>query len=123
MNTVAIVLLALAQDWPQFRGPDGQGHAKTTVAPQKWADGSDNIKWTTAIDGLGWSSPVVGDGKIWLTSATDGNKSLRAVCVDAMTGKVLHNVEVFKVDSPGPAHKKNSYASPTPILDKDRVYV
>jgi len=127
MRTFAILLVVatttLAQDWPQFRGPDGQGHAKTTTAPQKWADGADNIKWSVPIDGLGWSSPVVGDGKIWLTTATDQNKSLRAVSVDAATGKILHNVEVFKVDAPGPAHKKNSYASPTPILDKDRVYV
>jgi len=122
MIILAGVLLSLAQDWPQFRGPDGQGHAKTDTAPQKWSD-TENIKWKTEIDGLGWSSPVLADGKIWMTTATDGNKSLRAVCVDAASGKVLHNVEVFKVDNAGPAHKKNSYASPTPILDKDRVYV
>jgi outer membrane protein assembly factor BamB len=123
MSVLAVVLLSLAQEWPQFRGPDGQGHAKAMLVPQKWADGADNVRWTTPIDGLGWSSPVVSDGKIWLTTATDGNKSLRAVCIDATSGKVLHNVEVFKLDTPGPAHKKNSYASPTPIIDKDRVYV
>ena len=123
MNILALLLMTVAQDWPQFRGPDGQGHSTVTSVPQKWADDSANIKWSAAIDGLGWSSPVLADGKIWLTTATDGNKSLRAVCVDAATGKILHNVEVFKVESPGPAHKKNSYASPTPILDKDRVYV
>ena len=97
MNMLAIVLLTLAQDWPQFRGPDGQGHAAATSLPQKWADDAPNIKWSVPIDGLGWSSPVLADGKIWLTTATDGNKSLRAVCVDAATGKVLHNIEVFKV--------------------------
>lgn len=123
MNVLAIALLTVAQDWPQFRGPDGQGHSTATSVPQRWSEGSENIKWSTPIDGLGWSSPVVADGKIWMTTATDGNKSLRAVCVDAATGKVLHNVEVFKVENSGPAHKKNSYASPTPILDKDRVYV
>jgi len=123
MNLLAILLLTCAQDWPQFRGPDGQGHASASSAPQKWAEGAPNIKWSTPIEGLGWSSPVVADGKVWMTTATDGNKSLRAVCVDAAAGKILHNVEVFKVETPGPAHKKNSYASPTPILDKDRVYV
>lgn len=122
MSILAIFLMSLAQDWPQFRGPDGQGHAKAETAPQKWSD-TENVKWKTSIDGLGWSSPVLADGKIWLTTATDGNKSLRAVCIDAAGGKILHNVEVFKVDNAGPAHKKNSYASPTPILDKDRVYV
>jgi len=119
---IALLLMTLTQDWPQFRGPDGQGHAKAETAPQKWSD-TENVKWRTPIDGLGWSSPVLADGKIWLTTATDGNKSLRAICCDAATGKILHNVEVFKVDAPGPAHKKNSYASPTPILDKDHVYV
>lgn len=122
MNILALMLLTLAQDWPQFRGPDGQGHASTSTAPQKWTD-TENVKWKTAIDGLGWSSPVLAEGKVWLTTATEGNKSLRAVCLDAATGKLLHNIEVFKVDNAGPAHKKNSYASPTPILDKDRVYV
>jgi outer membrane protein assembly factor BamB len=123
MSLVAVVLLTLTQDWPQFRGPDGQGHATVKAAPQKWADGADNVRWSTPIEGLGWSSPVIGDGKVWVTTATDGNKSLRAICIDAASGKVLHNLEVFRVDTPGPAHKKNSYASPTPILDKDRVYV
>ncbi|HZE95817.1 MAG TPA: PQQ-binding-like beta-propeller repeat protein [Planctomycetota bacterium] len=122
MTIATILLMMLAQDWPQFRGPDGQGHAAATSVPQKWSD-TENVKWKTAIDGLGWSSPVVADGKLWMTTATEGNKSLRAVCVDAATGKILHNVEVFHVDNAGPAHKKNSYASPTPILDKDRVYV
>lgn len=116
-------LVVEAQDWPQFRGPEGQGLSKVTSAPTKWSDSSPNVRWKTAIEGLGWSSPVVAEGKVWLTTATEGGKSLRAICVDAASGKILHNVEVFKVDSPGPAHKKNSYASPTPVIDKDRVYV
>lgn len=123
MNAILALLPLLVQDWPQFRGPDGQGHSKVAAAPVKWADGSPNIRWKVPIDGLGWSSPVLLDGKIWLTTATDGGKSLRAVCVDAGQGKIVHNVEVFRVESPGGIHKKNSHASPTPVLDKDRVYV
>ena len=119
----ALPLLALAQDWPQFRGPEGQGLSKVTLAPVKWAETSENIKWKLPIDGLGWSSPVILDKHLWLTTATEGGKSLRAICVDAAAGKIIHNVEVFRVESPGPSHKKNSYASPTPILEKDRVYV
>lgn len=122
MNAL-ICLLLLAQDWPQFRGPDGQGHSPATSAPLKWSESSPNIKWRVAIDGLGWSSPVILEKKIWLTTATEGGKSLRAVCVDADSGRILHNIEAFRLDSPGPMHKKNSHASPTPILDKDRVYV
>lgn len=122
MNAL-IWLLLLAQDWPQFRGPDGQGRSPATSAPLKWSDSSPNIRWRTSIDGLGWSSPVILEKKIWLTTATEGGKSLRAVCVDSDSGRILHNIEVFRLDSPGSMHKKNSHASPTPILDKDRVYV
>src|SRR2546427_7675739 len=114
---------APAQDWSQFRGPDGQGHATVNSLPLNWTDSSENIKWRVPIDGLGWSSPVIAGDHLWLTTATDGGKSLRALCLDAKAGKVLHNVEVFRLDAPLAIHKKNSHASPTPILDKDRVYV
>ena len=122
---MSVLLLAalLAQDWPQFRGPEGQGLSKVTTAPLKWSESSENIKWKLPIEGLGWSSPVILGTQLWLTTATEGGKSLRAICVDASAGKILHNVEVFRVETPGPSHKKNSFASPTPVLDKDRVYV
>lgn len=116
-------LLALPQEWPQFRGPDGQGHSTVKALPLKWSDTSANVSWKVPIEGLGWSSPVLADGKIWLTTATEGGRSLRTVCVDAKTGRELLNVEVFKLDVPGRIHAKNSHASPTPVLDKDRVYV
>jgi outer membrane protein assembly factor BamB len=128
-TSVFLLLLSLfrepidGQDWPQFRGPDGQGHAKVTALPLKWSDASENIKWKTPIEGLGWSSPVIANDHVWLTTATDGGKSLRVVCLDAKTGKQVCNVEMFKVDAPGKIHPKNSYASPTPIIDGDRVYV
>ena len=113
----------LAQEWPQFRGPEGQGVSKVSRVPLKWSEASENVTWKLPIEGLGWSSPVILDKQLWMTTATEGGKSLRAICVDAATGKILHNVEVFRVDTPGSSHKKNSFASPTPILDKDRVYV
>jgi outer membrane protein assembly factor BamB len=116
-------LIVEAQDWPQFRGPEGQGLSTVTAAPVKWSESSPNIKWKVTLDGQGWSSPVVEGAQVWLTTATEGGKSLRAICVDSAAGKILHNVEVFHVESPGPKHGKNSFASPTPVLDKDRVYV
>jgi outer membrane protein assembly factor BamB len=122
MITLLLATL-LAQEWPQFRGPEGQGLSKVTSVPLKWSESSENIKWKLPIEGLGWSSPVILGTQLWLTTATEGGKSLRAICVDAAGGKILHNVEVFRVETPGPSHKKNSFASPTPILDKDRVYV
>src|SRR5947208_10090973 len=112
--------VALA-DWPQFRGPDGQGHSLARGLPLKWGE-THNVRWKTAIPGLGWSSPVSADGLVWVTTATDGGHSLRAVGVDAASGKVRHDVEVFRVEELPPINPKNSYASPTPALDGGRLY-
>lgn len=119
---IPALLLLLAQDWPQFRGPDGQGHSDVKTLPLAWSETSANVAWRTPVEGLGWSSPVVGGGKIWLTTAVGGT-SLRVVCLDLATGKQAHAIEVFKLPSAPAIHKKNSHASPTPILDGDRVYV
>lgn len=126
--SVLAALLALsgpasAQDWPQFRGPDGQGRSKAVKVPLKWGDTAPNLAWKTPVEGLGWSSPVVSGDRVWLTTATAEGRSLRAVCLDLATGKPLRDVEVFKLDAPGKGHKKNSHASPTPVLDGTRVYV
>lgn len=109
-------------EWPQFRGPDEQGHVTTGTLPSKWSD-TENITWNTPIPGLGWSSPVVDGNEIWLTTATDDGKSLRAIRISRETGAIEKNVEVFAVTSPLGIHSKNSHASPTPILTEGRVYV
>ena len=113
---------SLAADWPQFRGPDGQGHSPAAGLPLRWSE-SKNIAWKVRIPGSGWSSPVIKDGQIWLTTAIDEGHSLRALCLDSDTGAKLHDVEVFAKDEPGRIHPKNSHATPTPILEGDRVYV
>lgn len=114
--------LILGEDWPQFRGPDGQGHSRQKTLPLSWSE-TENIVWKVPISGSGWSSPVVQGNLIWLTSALDAGRSLRAVCLDLDSGKIIHNVEVFRTETPGTIHSKNSYASPTPLLEKDRVYL
>src|SRR5262245_37804765 len=66
----------LAEDWPQFRGPTGQGISTERRLPLEWSD-TRNIIWKTEVPGLGWSSPVVAAGRIWLTTATtEGGGSL-----------------------------------------------
>ena len=113
---------ASIKDWPEFRGPDGQGHAVQRGLPLTWSE-TENIVWKAPIDGLGWSSPVIGGQQIWLTTAIDDGKSLRAICLDRDSGKIIHNIDLFQPEEPGKIHKKNSHASPTPILEDDRVYV
>jgi len=118
--------LFAANDWPEFRGPTAQGISDAKNVPVHWSATS-NIVWKTPIPGEGWSSPVLADGKVYLTTAvTDStNRSLRALCVDAKGGGILWNVEVFQpeADATQQIHKKNSLASPTAIVRDGRVYV
>ncbi len=109
-------------EWPEFRGPTGQGHSPAVGLPITWSE-TENIAWKVAIPGRGWSSPVIRREQIWLTSADDDRKALRVLCLDRRLGSVIHNVVVSTLTETGTVHEKNSLASPTPILDGDRVYV
>jgi outer membrane protein assembly factor BamB len=117
-----------AGDWPEFRGPTGQGTVRDATLPLEWGPDK-NVVWKHAIPGLGWSSPVVVAGRVYLTTAVPaagqgGGPSLRVLCLDARSGKENWNVEVL---SPGPkaprGHTKNSQASPTPIFADGKLYV
>lgn len=133
---LAIMLLmwphrpAGAENWPQFRGPGGQGHSSATNLPSHWSP-TENVTWKVSIPGLGWSSPVHWNGRIYLTTAVprgpegSNDQSLRALCLDAASGDVLWNVEVFQQDGEQTEriHSKNSHASPTPVTDGTHVFV
>ena len=111
-----------ADNWPQFRGPAGDGHSEAAGLPVKFGE-SEKVKWKTAIHGKAWSSPVVWGGQIWLTTANEEGTELSAVCVDRESGKVLRDDVLFHVATPQFCHKFNSYASPTPVIEEGRVYV
>jgi outer membrane protein assembly factor BamB len=116
---------AVAQaEWPEFRGPGGQGHSIEQGLPIEWSE-TRNIVWKTPVAGLGWSSPVVANGRVWLTTAVEQRGiSLRAIAFDAATGREVVNVEVFKVPADRrDINPKNSWASPSPVVDGDRIYV
>lgn len=126
---LCVVLLAalyaapgLRAQWPQFRGPDGLGTSPATNVPLTWAEGR-NIRWKTRIHGKGWSSPVVLDDRVWVTTATEDGKRLSVVALDRATGRIVHDLEVFRVENPQYAHPFNSYASPTAVIEPGRVYV
>lgn len=112
-------------DWPEFRGPTSQGLGGNTTPPLTWGT-SEHVTWKRAIPGMGWSSPVVMDDRIYLTTAIehdDGLESLRALQLDAESGEILWNVPVFDQLPRIPKHPKNGYASPTPIVSGERLYV
>ena len=90
--------------------------------PRRWGE-TENVRWKTAIHDRGWSSPVTWGNRIWLTTATEDGQELFAICLDAQSGQILHDLKLFDVADPQFCHKFNSYASPTPVLEPDRVYV
>lgn len=117
-----------AQDWTEFRGPGAQGHAEAKNLPVEWSP-EKNVAWKTEIPGEGWSSPAISQGKLYLTAAVkgegdDAGYSLRAICVDAKSGKVEWNNEIFSQPKDAPKiHGKNSHASPSPIVASGRIYL
>jgi outer membrane protein assembly factor BamB len=115
-------IIIFAEDWPEFRGPGGQGHSDERGLPVTWSE-TRNVRWKIAIPGKGWSSPAIQGDRIWLTTATEEGKSLRAISVDRNTGAILQNIELFRLKSPARINAKNSQASPTPVLEGDRVYL
>lgn len=117
---------ALAADgvsaWRQFRGDHANGLALEANLPTNWSEG--NAVWKTEIHGRGWSSPVVDQDEIWLTTATEDGLRMYVLCIDMKTGEVRHDILLFENEATQPDyHVTNSYASPTPVLEGAYVYV
>jgi outer membrane protein assembly factor BamB len=121
----AVCLLAATEihgQWPQFRGADGHGTSPSTSLPLTWSE-EKNVRWKTAIHGRAWSSPVVLDNQVWVTTATEDGKVLSALALDRDSGRILHDLKVFDVEKPQFAHPFNSHASPSPVMEPGRVFV
>ena len=118
---VASALLAGWQ-WPEFKGPNGSGTATATGLPLTWSE-TEHVRWKTPVHGRAWSSPVVLNNQVWVTTATQDGKQLFAVALDQATGKVVHDLKLFDVATPQYVHPFNTYASPTPVLEPGRAYV
>ncbi|HWX19613.1 MAG TPA: PQQ-binding-like beta-propeller repeat protein [Candidatus Binatia bacterium] len=133
---LALGLWALAgpaarADWPEFRGPWGDGHVsapgdtRPIGLPLRWSE-TNNIKWKTEIPYRGWSTPVVLGGQVWLTTATEDGHDFFAFGLEAETGRIRFNQKVFHSDDPEPlgnGASMNCYATPSPVIEPGRVYV
>jgi len=117
-----VLAVRLADDWPQFRGPDGLGVFPAAALSRDWSE-TQGLEWKVKVPGTGWSSPVIVDGLVWLTAATNSGKDLRVLAFDTERGRLVKNVKVFELDRAPAIHGKNSHASPTPIVSEGRVYV
>jgi len=115
-------------DWPEFRGPSGDGHVpfrpnEEMDLPLHWSE-TENVKWKTEIPPQGWSTPVVMDGRIWLTTASLEGHDFFAIAVEAETGQIVFHEKLFHSDNPEPlGNDVNCYASPSPVIEKGRVYI
>jgi outer membrane protein assembly factor BamB len=109
------------KNWTHFRGNTLNGMAETDKIPLIWDESV--IKWKTAIHDRGHSSPVIYNDQIWITTATPDGKELYAVCVDFQTGKIVYDIKVFTPDVVERKHSLNTYATPTPCIEKGFVYV
>jgi outer membrane protein assembly factor BamB len=114
---------AKSQDnnWTHFRGSNLNGIAVAKNIPLVWNDSV--IIWKTKIHDEGYSSPVVYDNQVWVTSATPDGKELFAVCTDFQTGKIIYDIKVFTPEDIEGKHSLNTYASPTACVEKGFVYV
>ena len=110
-------------NWNQFRGPNGDGTTSAKDLPIEFNDNK-NIRWKTPIHDKGYSSPVIWENQIWLTTARADGTELFAICVDLESGDIIHDIKVFDVENPQNEHPDiNSHASPTPVVEEGRVYV
>lgn len=134
-----------AENWTEWRGPGGQGQSTAKNLPETWSETA-NVAWRAELPGRAHSTPLVLDGNVWLTTAVEvaanpadaerrlkentGDQpvtvlesvSLRALCVDRASGKLLHDLELLEVREPQWAHQLNSYASPSPVIEGGRLY-
>ncbi len=108
--------------WNQFRGPNGDGDAGNADLPVEFSE-KKNLTWKAATPGKAWSSPVVRDGKVWITNAEEDGHKMWALQLDWETGKQLRKVLVFENKTPQFCHPMNSYATPTPVIEGGRVFV
>ena len=140
-----LVSSGFAENWPEWRGVGGQGQSTAKGLPETWSETS-GVAWKTELPGRGHSTPVAWGEHLWVTTALEkaakpedaerrlkantgdqpvtvlDSVSLRALCVDKASGKILHDIELLNVKEPQWVHQLNSYASPSPIIEEGRLY-
>ena len=121
-NFSHLVTFGQQSNWTHFRGSNLDGISTDSLVPVSWND-TTNIIWETDIRGRGWSSPIVYGNQVWVTTATVDGKEMSGICVDFKTGKQVYDILLFKQDSIYSKHSVNTYATPTPCIEKGFVYL
>lgn len=117
--------IAAAGDWPGFRGPTGQGIAPEESWPLAWSE-TEHVTWKIPLAGLAWSSPAIVGNRIYVTTAVESSAAeyeLGVSCLDRESGAEIWHQDVFHQSGPVQIHDKNSHASPSPLIEDDRLYI
>jgi len=111
-------------NWPEFRGPRGNGTTLARNLPLRWDEQTNStaVKWNTPIHGKAWSSPVAWGHHVWVTTATEDGHELYVLCLDSDTGRIVQDLKLFDIAKPQYCIPFNSYASPTPAVEEGRLY-
>ena len=143
--SIALVSVAYSQNWPSFRGQNGAGVGDGSNPPTSWDTAkSTNIVWKTAIPGLGHSSPIIWDDRIFVTTAVSSNtnsqfvhgptetpasaedtslQSFRVYCLNKNTGNIIWQKTIYEGAPKVKRHVKGSFANPTPVTNGKRLVV
>ena len=115
----SLIQSLLCSEWTRFRGPNGSGHSPAQGIPLKWS--KENYSWIIELPGVGHSSPVIWEKKLFTTCADEKNGEQYVQCADVKSGQVIWEK---KFQSEHYLHHKfNSFASATPCVDKDFLIV
>jgi outer membrane protein assembly factor BamB len=113
--------VAQAQNWPNWRGPNGDGTSKETGLPVQW-DSVTNVIWKSPVPGIGHSSPIIWEDKLFTVTALPATQERVLLCYDSKSGDLLWQKSVLKTPLEA-KHNDNSYASGTPATDGSLIYI
>ena len=110
-----------AEDWPAWRGPQGNGHCVDTGFPLQWS-ATENVKWKVPLPGPGNSTPVVAGQRVFISSASTSGRLRSLACYQRDTGSKLWQQDVEYAEEE-PSHPNNPFCSSSPVTDGERVIV
>jgi len=118
---VSSISVTQAQNWPNWRGPNGDGTSIETNLPTKW-DSITNVVWKSPVPGIGHSSPIIWEDKLFTITALPETQEKLLLCYDCKSGNLLWQRTVLKSTFKN-KHNDNSYASGTPATDGTLIYM
>src|SRR4029453_12337712 len=115
---LTIASSARAENWPQWRGPQFNGSSSEKGLPSTWS--KESVQWSATLPGASAATPIIWGDHVFVSSANEASKTLRALCFDRKSGKLLWDKQVGE----GRIQRddKSNFASPSPVANATRVF-